>query len=183
MKTFLICVILSASLVLTSCATIFPVHNPNISRDEFAGLVAAESDLTACYERGFRGFTLLLDFVLGAPFLFIPLIWDGVSGKYTVYYYHHKRCEKMKMEKRNAKTSPTTVINVHSEPDPAFATKKTNPVPSEHKKESVYSAPVKANTQSKPMPLAKPITESKPATIQEPSYPAVEDDDEYEVLY
>ena len=171
MKTFLICVILSASLVLTSCATIFPVHNPNISRDEFAGLVAAESDLTACYERGFRGFTLLLDFVLGAPFLFIPLIWDGVSGKYTVYYYHHKRCEKMKMEKRNAKTSPTTVINVHSEPDPAFATRKTRP------------APVKANTQSNPMPQAKPITESKPAAIQEPSYPAVEDDDEYEVLY
>jgi hypothetical protein len=174
MKTFLICVILSASLVLTSCATIFPVHNPNISRDEFAGLVAAESDLTACYERGFRGFTLLLDFVLGAPFLFIPLIWDGVSGKYTVYYYHHKRCEKMKMEKRNAKTSPTTVINVHSEPDPAFVTQKAypnTPVSSEHK------------TEFKSTPQAMPISDNKPATIQETSYPETEDNDEYEVLY
>lgn len=174
MKTFLICVILSASLVLTSCATIFPVHNPNISRDEFAGLVAAESDLTACYERGFRGFTLLLDFVLGAPFLFIPLIWDGVSGKYTVYYYHHKRCEKMKMEKRKTKANPATVINIHSEPDPAFVTQKAypdTPVSSEQKREF------------KPAPQAKPISNNKPATTQETSYPETEDDDEYEVLY
>ena len=39
MKNFITCAILLSSLVLTSCATVFPVHNPDMNRDEYAGLI------------------------------------------------------------------------------------------------------------------------------------------------
>lgn len=183
MKKFITCIVISASLVLTSCATIFPVHNPNINRDEFAGLVAAESDRTACYTRGFRGFTLLLDFVFGAPFLFVPLIWDGVSGKYTVYYYNHKRCEKMKAEKRNAKPS-NKISTVYGEADPAF-----RPQQPPQQKIPQRVEPVRVNNTSSyqaPMPAPASVYQAPPQpTVEQNSTPAteVEDSDEYELLY
>ena len=80
MKSFITCAILLASMVLTSCATVFPVHNPDMNRDEYAGLIAAESERTVCYEKGFRGGMLFLDFVLGAPFFWTPLIFDAADN-------------------------------------------------------------------------------------------------------
>ena len=46
MKNFITCAILLSSLIFASCATVFPVHNPDMNRDEYAGLIAAESERT-----------------------------------------------------------------------------------------------------------------------------------------
>ena len=169
MKKFVICVILLAGLILTSCATVFPVHNPDMNRDEYAGLIAAESERTVCYEKGFRGGMLFLDFVLGAPFLWTPLIFDAATGKYTAYYYYHNRCEKYKAEERHARLSQQYP--------------QANTV-----------APVQDNRVQEPAPQAvSPVEEPAPASVetkvesapQATSAPVVEQpaEDEYEILY
>ena len=180
MKRLITCVILLTGVVFTSCATVFPVHNPDMNRDEYAGLIAAESERTVCYEKGFRGGMLFLDFVLGAPFLWTPLIFDAATGKYTAYYYHHNRCEKYKAEERRARLSqqhPPQVkyegTNAPIESDPAFPTKneqveKSEPLPVETKVENVPPAP------------SAPVVENpEPTPVAE--QPAEED--EYELLY
>jgi hypothetical protein len=189
MKSFITCAILLASMVLTSCATVFPVHNPDMNRDEYAGLIAAESERTVCYEKGFRGGMLFLDFVLGAPFLWTPLIFDAATGKYTAYYYHHNRCEKYKAEERHARYSQQypqakqEEVRTLSEPDPAYvapvapAASPSKPVESEPREETAKEtdpAPVEKSPAVKEEPSV-PIKEEAPAPVKE--------EDEYEDLY
>lgn len=125
MRTKFVAICVVTSFLLSSCAMIFPVHHPDITRDEFTGLVSAGSDRTVCYEKGFRGGMMFLDFVLGAPFLFIPLIVDAGAGKYTAYYYHASNCERVKSEERGARLTSTIaksqppVVIISNEQPPA----------------------------------------------------------------
>ena len=176
MKKFIVCVMLLIGLVLTSCATVFPVHNPDMNRDEYAGLIAAESERTVCYEKGFRGGMLFLDFVLGAPFLWTPLIFDAATGKYTAYYYHHNRCEKYKAEERHARHSQQNSPQAkYEEPLPQAAApaevnrpEESKPVPTETKAENIPTEPSAPAVESREQ---APAVEEKPA------------EEEYELLY
>ena len=70
---------------------------------------------------------LFLDFVLGMPFLWVPIVIDGVGGKFTAYYYDHDKCESLKAQERDARLSRDSGRNVEKEePDsrPAKTTRK-----------------------------------------------------------
>ena len=105
MKRVYYCILLCVSLLMTSCATLIPPRHPDLSREEFQGMVSGSSEKTLCYESGFRGGMLFLDFVLGTPFLWVPIVIDGVGGKFTAYYYDHDKCESLKAQERDARLS------------------------------------------------------------------------------
>jgi len=161
--------VLFSCLFFTSCATVFPVHNPDMTRDEYAGLVAAGSDRTACYEHGFRGGMLFLDVILGAPLFWTPLLFDAATGKFTAYYYHHKNCEKVKAQERNARLAgyqdslAATVI----QQTPAPSAPK--PVPVEQPAQPSWDAPI---SQAEPAPAPTPVQS-----------PQTEEDPEYDILF
>jgi hypothetical protein len=92
-----------------------------MSREEFQGMVSGSSEKTKCYESGFRGGMLFLDFVLGAPLIFIPIIIDGVGGKFTAYYYDHEKCEELKAQERDARLSRDSTPAQAPAPVPAPA--------------------------------------------------------------
>lgn len=183
--------LLFSFLIFTSCATVFPVHNPDISRDEFSGLIAAGSERTVCYEKGFRGGMLFLDVIFGGPFLFAPVIIDAATGKYTAYYYHHNRCEKVKGQERKARLAdfpqPTTVTIIQSAPKPV-------PVEQSVPKSEPTVQPVQSSSWDAPLSQQKqdhaprPVPAVEPATVPEPapapiSQPQVEEDPEYDILF
>lgn len=118
---FLLCI----AFLLTSCATLIPPRHPDLTREEFQGMVSGSSEKTMCYESGFRGGMLFLDFVLGAPFVFVPIIIDGVGGKFTAYYYDHDKCEALKAQERNARLSRDSGRNVEKEEPASRPTKTT----------------------------------------------------------
>lgn len=127
MRKFSWLILLCAAFLLTSCATLIPPRHPDMSREEFQGMVSGSSEKTLCYESGFRGGMLFLDFVLGAPFLWTPIIIDGVGGKFTAYYYDHDKCEALKAQERDARLSRDSERNAEKEaPDsrPAKTTHK-----------------------------------------------------------
>jgi len=103
MKKISFAIVLCIGLLMSSCATLIPPRHPDLSREEFQGMVSGSSEKTACYESGFRGGMLFLDFILGAPFLWVPIIVDGVGGRFTAYYYDHDRCEEVKEQERSAR--------------------------------------------------------------------------------
>ena len=105
MKRAYYCILLCVSLLMSSCATLIPPRHPDLTLEEFQGMVSGSSEKTKCYESGFRGGMLFLDFVLGAPFVFVPIIIDGVGGKFTAYYYDHEKCEELKAQEREARLS------------------------------------------------------------------------------
>lgn len=183
MKNVAIFSLLLSLLIFTSCATIFPVHNPDMTRDEYAGLIAAGSERTVCYEKGFRGGMLFLDVIFGWQFFFAPVIIDAATGKYTAYYYHHTRCENVKAQERKARLNdhpePTTVTVIQQVP--ASQSEPTvQPVQS-----SSWDAPLSQQKQAK---APKPVPAVEPATVPEPapaptSQPQVEEDPEYDILF
>ena len=150
MKMFTWPCLACAIFLLSSCATLIPPRHPDMSREEFQGMVSGSSEKTACYESGFRGGMLFLDFVLGAPFLWIPIIVDGVGGRFTAYYYDHERCEKVKSQERDARLSRdygSNVENGATTPRPEINSRKkvkktivieTEPDDDEYEYEDVY---------------------------------------------
>ena len=171
MREIMVTFVIVIALLFSSCATIIPVRNPDMTRDEYAGLIAAGSERTVCYEKGFRGGMLLLDIILGAPFVFAPVVIDAAGGKFTAYYYHHNRCEKVKAQERNARLSRDYGYDdrrpveprerFYQEPDPAYV---------------VPATPAAS--------MAKPV-ESGPReeTAKETDPAPVKEEDEYEDLY
>lgn len=147
---FLLCI----AFLLTSCATLIPPRHPDLTREEFQGMVSGSSEKTMCYESGFRGGMLFLDFVLGAPFVFVPIIIDGVGGKFTAYYYDHDKCEALKAQERDARLSRD------SERDLGRNVEKAEP----------DSRPAKTTYKKVTKTVVIETTET-------------DDDDEYEVLY
>lgn len=189
MKRILIITVLFMYLTLTSCAMVFSPKNPDINRDQFAGLIEAGSDRTACYEKGFRGGMLLMDIIFGAPFAFVPVIIDAATGSYTAYYYHHKKCEQLKAEVRSARhsehTAPAPIIQLTTSPivekDPPLS-------PQPLSKSAPDSLPVVQTEPVSKAPAPKPVPAVEPATVPEPapaptSQPQVEEDPEYDILF
>lgn len=125
MKRAYYCILLCVSLLMSSCATLIPPRHPDLTREEFQGMVSGSSEKTMCYESGFRGGMLFLDFVLGAPFVFVPIIIDGVGGKFTAYYYDHDKCEALKAQERDARLSRDSGRNVEKEEPASRPTKTT----------------------------------------------------------
>ena len=63
MKKISFAILLCIGLLMSSCATLIPPRHPDLSREEFQGMVSGSSEKTACYESGFRGGMLFLDFI------------------------------------------------------------------------------------------------------------------------
>ena len=161
--TLLVVALISCSLLLASCAMVFPVSSPDISAKEYQVMVSSNNKAAKCYSKGFRGVTLALDIILFWP----ATIVDAAGGFYTYYYYDPIYCAE----------NQVTV----DEPTPKAKKKAKKPARDEYSEYEdddedevpvVKKAPKKvAYMQKAEEPVAKPVKKQK--KISRPIYVAV----------
>lgn len=139
-KIITIIVFFFSCSVFESCAMIFSVSAPNLTRYEYENLRESNPKVAQCYTSRFRGGMLALD-VLFWPFLLV----DAIGGFYTYYAYEPAYCPVSMFDEPKSTVDPwgpppeNAATSVKSEKSPS---KKVEPEAKPQPQKKVSTRPI-----------------------------------------